>query len=204
MVPNFGWLKIPEPKTRVDLVKTYSFNGRLGLLGFTYSIISLILFLGLDPWPLDPLDPPKSFKGFLFFKEHIHIYPYILGLYIFSRLVYHIWYIYLHFCGWWNPFYHNPGVLGLSKFLPNGKNPLGSGQSDPWIILETNNSKVFWLCFWGPNPSKNKVFRSLQILKRAVCSLLNLVRLYRSTPAILHIYPNTLYKNVELLCWRKL
>ena len=29
-------------------------------------LISLILFLGLDPWPLDPLDPPKSFKGLLF------------------------------------------------------------------------------------------------------------------------------------------
>ena len=25
---------------------------------------SLILLLGLDPWPLDPLDPPKLFKDF--------------------------------------------------------------------------------------------------------------------------------------------
>ena len=30
---------------------------------------SLILLLGLDPWPLDPLDPPKFFKDFLFFKK---------------------------------------------------------------------------------------------------------------------------------------
>ena len=27
---------------------------------------SLILLLGLDPWPLDPLDPPKFFKDFIF------------------------------------------------------------------------------------------------------------------------------------------
>ena len=31
--------------------------------------IFIDLFLRLDSWPLDPLDPPKSFKGFLFLKS---------------------------------------------------------------------------------------------------------------------------------------
>ena len=32
-------------------------------LGIFYSslLLSLILLVGLDPWPLDPLDPPKFF-----------------------------------------------------------------------------------------------------------------------------------------------
>lgn len=34
-----------------------------------YDIISLILLSGLDPWPLDPLDPPKFFKDLLCFKK---------------------------------------------------------------------------------------------------------------------------------------
>ena len=35
---------------------------------------SLILLLGLDPWPIDPLGPPKFFKGFLFSKM-IFLFP---------------------------------------------------------------------------------------------------------------------------------
>ena len=47
----------------------YEYEGYHPNIPVSISAFSLILLLGLDPWPLDPLDPPKFFKDFLFLKS---------------------------------------------------------------------------------------------------------------------------------------